>query len=47
VPRTDDLPADVRGPHAFTLLGAAPQDELPTGERDRIALALRRHLDHD
>lgn len=44
VPRADDLPAGLRGPRVFALLGRAPEDDLDEARRDGLALAIRRHL---
>src|SRR3954469_22444221 len=44
VPRSPDLPVEVRGPRIFAYLGGDAEDCLPEEERDRLALALRAAL---
>ncbi|GAA2139505.1 HIT family protein [Actinomadura napierensis] len=44
VPRMEDLPADLRGPRVFALLGRPPEDDLSEARRDELALAIRGRL---
>lgn len=44
VPRHSDLPAELRGPRVFGLLGPQDGDHLGEQERDQLALALAAEL---
>ncbi len=44
VPRSAEMPAELRGPRVFGLLGAADDEAVSEGERDSLALALAAEL---
>lgn len=44
VPRSPDLPPELRGPRVFGLLGRGAQESVPDARADDIALALRAAL---
>lgn len=44
VPRAADLPADLRGPRIFALLGADEERRVPDTEQDAIAVRIREVL---
>lgn len=45
IARSADLPAQLRGPRVFGLLGRPDDEDLGTGQRDCLALRIREHLE--
>ncbi|SEG48365.1 Diadenosine tetraphosphate (Ap4A) hydrolase [Thermomonospora echinospora] len=44
IARSGHMPAELRGPKVFTLLGRPDEEDLSTEQRDELALQIREHL---